>query len=98
VAWSLRSLSRATNALEINKSLIYPGSRTVVNVGDSGGAVLQLETPDAFDKVNEWYVANFKPAKTIRLTSNSVVHKKDKVTVTMVSEDKMTSIVIKQAR
>ena len=97
VAWSLRSLGSA-NSLEISRSLVYPGSRTVVNVGDSGGAVLQLETPDAFDKVNDWYVANFKPAKTIRLTSSSVVHKKEKVTVTMVSQDKLTSIVIKQAR
>jgi hypothetical protein len=98
VAWSLRSLSRATNALEINKSLIYPGSRTVVNVGDSGGAVLQLETSDPLEKVRAWYEVNLKPTKTLQVTPGSVILKNKDITATLVSEDKHTSIVIKQVR
>jgi hypothetical protein len=96
VIWSLRAGSQTADAIQINKSLIYPGSRTIVDMSDSGGAVLQLETPDALDKVGAWYEANLKPTKTLRVTSTSVIQKKENVTVTLVSEDKLTSIVIKQ--
>jgi hypothetical protein len=97
VIWSLRAGSRTADAIQINRSLIYPGSRTIVDMSDSGGAVLQLETPDALDKVRAWYEANLKPTKTLRVTSTSVIQKNANVTVTLVSEDKLTSIVIKQA-
>ena len=96
VIWSLRAGSRTADAIQINRSLIYPGSRTIVDMSDSGGAVLQLETPDALDKVRAWYEANLKPTKTLRVTSTSVIQKNANVTVTLVSEDKLTSIVIKQ--
>jgi hypothetical protein len=98
VIWSLRAGSRTGDAIQINKSLIYPGSRTIVDMSDSGGAVLQLETPDALENVRSWYEANLKPTKTLRVTSTSVIQKKENVTVTLVSEDKLTSIVIKQVR
>jgi hypothetical protein len=77
---------------------MYPGSRTIVDMSDSGGAVLQMETPDALENVRAWYEANLKPTKTLRVTSASVIQKKENVTVTLVSEDKLTSIVIKQVR
>jgi len=98
VIWSLRARSRTADAIQINKSLIYPGSRTIVDMSDSGGAVLQLETSDALENVRAWYEANLKPTKTLRVTSTSVIQKKENVTVTLVSEDKLTSIVIKQVR
>jgi hypothetical protein len=98
VIWSLRAGSRAGGAIQINKSLMYPGSRTIVDMSDSGGAVLQMETPDALENVRAWYEANLKPTKTLRVTSASVIQKKENVTVTLVSEDKLTSIVIKQVR
>ena len=98
VIWSLRTGSRSAGNIQINRELIYPGARTIVDMGDSGGAVLQLETPDALDKVSEWYEANLKPTKTLRATSTSVIQKNAKVTVTLVVEDNLTSIVIKQAR
>ena len=98
VIWSLRAGSLTAGAIQINRSLIYPGSRTIVDMSDSGGAVLQLETPDALEKVRAWYEANLKPTKTLTVTSTSVIQKKENVTVTLVSDDKLTSIVIKQAR
>ena len=98
VIWSLRAGRRSADAIQINKSLIYPGARTIVDMSDSGGAVLQLETPDALENVRAWYEANLKPTKTLRVTSTSVIQKKENVTVTLVSEDKLTSIVIKQVR
>jgi ribosomal protein L40E len=98
VIWSLRWGGRSASNTQINRSLIYPGSRTVVDVGDSGGAVLQLETPDALDKVRGWYEVNLKPTKTLRVTSTSVILKNDNVTATLVSENNTTSIVIKQVR
>jgi hypothetical protein len=97
VVWSLRAGSRSASSVQINRSLIYPGSRTVVDMGDSGGAVLQLETTDALDKVQAWYESNLKPTKILRVNSTSIILKREKVTVTLVSEDSLTSIVIKQA-
>jgi hypothetical protein len=97
VIWSLRSGSRSAGNVQISRSLIYPGARTIVDMGDSGGAVLQLETPDALDKVQSWYESNLKPMKTLRVNSTSTILKRDRVTVTLVSEDNLTSIVIKQA-
>jgi len=98
VIWSLRAGRRTADAIQINKSLVYPGSRTIVDMSDSGGAVLQMETPDALDKVRAWYEANLKPTKTLRVTSTSVIQKNGNVTVTLISEDKLTSIVIKEVR
>lgn len=97
VIWSLRARGRSASNIQISRSLIYPGSRTVVDMGDSGGAVLQLESSDALDKVQAWYESNLKPLKTLRVNSTSIILKRDKVTVTLGYEDKTTSIVIKQA-
>ena len=97
VVRSLRTGSRSAGNVQVSRSLIYPGSRTIVDIGDSGGAVLQLETSDALDKVQAWYESNFKPTKTLRVNSNSIILKRDKVTVTLGYEDKTSSIVIKQA-
>jgi hypothetical protein len=77
--------------------LIYPGSRTVTDIGDRGGAVLQLETTDALDKVQAWYESNINPTKTLRVNSSSIILKRERLTVTLVSADNLTSIVIKQA-
>lgn len=85
VVWSLRAGSRSASSVQINRSLIYPGSRTVVDIGDSGGAVLQLETTDALDKVQAWYESILKPMKTLRVNSTSIILKREKVTVTLVS-------------
>jgi hypothetical protein len=99
VVWSLRSgRPSASSSLQIDRSLIYPGSRTIVDMGDSGGAVLQLETSDSLEKVRAWYEVNLKPTKTLQITPNSVIQKSDKLSVTLVHEDNLTSIVIKQAR
>ncbi|MGZ8845923.1 MAG: hypothetical protein ACXW3C_05615, partial [Pyrinomonadaceae bacterium] len=89
---------RSASNIQISRSLIYPGSRTVVDMGDSGGAVLQLESSDSLDKVRGWYEVNLKPTKILRVTSTSVILKNESATVTLVSEDKTTSIVIKQVR
>jgi hypothetical protein len=97
VVWSLRAGSRSAGNIQVSRSLIYPGSRTVTDIGDRGGAVLQLETTDALDKVQAWYESNINPTKTLRVNSTSIILKRDRLTVTLVSEDKLTSIVIKQA-
>ena len=97
VIWGLKGRNSANNFL-VDRSLVYPGSRTLVDFGDRGGSVLQLETADAFEKVRDWYDANLKPTKTLRVTPSSVIQKKDNVTVTLVSENNVTSVVIKQVR
>ncbi len=98
VLWLWRSGPRSKGSNQVTRSLIYPGSRTIVDIGDSGGAVLQLETSDPLEKVRLWYEVNLKPTKTLQVTPSSIIQKQDRVTVTLVSEDKHTSIVIKQNR
>lgn len=78
--------------------LIYPGSKTVVDMtSDGGGRALHLQTPDSMAKVEAWYQKALKPEKTMRLTSTSVVLRNDKTTATIATEDNTTNILIKVA-
>ena len=79
-----------------NDPLIYPGAKTIVDLNSSDGRALQLQTEDSLDRVVSWYDTTIKPTKTIRLTSNSVVLKNQKVTVTVASDAGKTSILVKQ--
>jgi hypothetical protein len=80
-----------------DKSLVYPGAQTVLDVTSEGGTgVLQLKTTDGIDKVADWYDAKLKPTKTVRV-GPTVVMKSDNVTATIVSDGSGTSILIKQA-
>lgn len=57
---------------------------------------VQLETSDSLDRVESWYQSKIKADKTIRLTSNSVVMKNQKVSITLAVENNKTNILIKQ--
>jgi hypothetical protein len=95
----MQRFSSANAKVEISERYNYPGARTVVNVGDTGGAVRQMETTDGLEKVSGWYTSSFRPAKTIQVTRDATIIKDDLVTITLVSSDAGgTSIVIKQAR
>jgi glucan phosphoethanolaminetransferase (alkaline phosphatase superfamily) len=79
-----------------SEGLVYPGARiAVAMVAEGGGRALQLETADSLQKVEEWYRNSMKPGKTIQLTTNSVVLKNEKATVTIVNEENKTNILIK---
>lgn len=86
-----------TNKMLVSQHYTYPGSHTVLNIGDRDGAVLQMETTDGIDRVSEWYLSKFKPSKTIQVTPAAIIIKDEAVTVTMVASDTGTNIVIKQA-
>lgn len=78
--------------------LMYPAAQTVVDMTNTDGSrAVQLQTKDSLAKVESWYQTNLKLSKTVRLTSTSVVMKKDKVTITLAEEDGTTNILIKQA-
>lgn len=80
-----------------NEALLYPGATTVVDMNHpDGGRTRQLQTPDTLDRVESWYQNNLKLDKTVRLTSNSVVMKNQKVSITLAVEDNKTNILIKQ--
>jgi len=98
VIWGLKVRNQTASNFLVDRSLAYPGARTVVDFGDRGGSVLQLETADPLEKVRDWYDLNLKPTKTLRVSPSSVIQKKDSVTVTLVSENDVTSVVIKQVR
>jgi hypothetical protein len=80
-----------------NEALLYPGATTVVDMNHpDGGRTVHLQTPDSLDRVESWYHNNLKLDKTVRLTSNSVVLKNQKVSITLAVEDNKTNILIKQ--
>ena len=78
--------------------LIYPGSKTIVDVSSGDGRAIQLQTNDSMERVIAWYETNLKPTKTMRLTSTSIVLKNDKVTTTLATEAGKTNILIKQIK
>ena len=88
----IRSHSRTMDAA----ALMYPGSRTIVDMTSDGGRAIHLETGDPLEKVVKWYDASLKPTKTMRLTSTSIVLKNQNVTATIAAEAGKTNILIKQ--
>jgi len=79
-------------------ALRYPGAQTVVDMTNTDGSrTIQLQTKDPLAGVESWYQTNLRLSKTVRLTSTSVVMKKEKVTITLAEEDGTTNILIKQA-
>jgi len=87
---------RSNNATAVDTALIYPGSKTVAAFSSGDGRTLQLQTNDSLEKVVAWYEQSIRPTKTMRLTSTSVVLKKENVTTTVASEGGKTNILIKQ--
>jgi hypothetical protein len=79
-----------------NAALIYPGSKTLVDMKyDDGSRALTLETADSLSEVESWYQSNLKPSKVIRLTPGSIVLKNQNTTATLVVESDKTNILIK---
>jgi len=79
------------------EALIYPGAMTKVKMShDKGDRTVQLETSDSLERVESWYQSKMTVDKTIRLTSNSVVMKNQKVSVTLAFENNKTNILIKE--
>jgi hypothetical protein len=98
VVRSLKSRSETQSSGQVSRALIYPGSRIILDLAnESGGSVLQLQTSDPLDKVQTWYMSNLQPTKILRVTSGTVILRKDNVTATLVTENNTTAIVIKQS-
>jgi hypothetical protein len=93
----LQRVRTSRTQILVSKQLQYPGAHTVVNVGDAGGGVLQIETDDPLEKVSAWYEAALKPTTTMRATGGVLIMRNDKVTATLASTDRGTTIVVKQA-
>ena len=79
-------------------ALVYPGSRTIVDVASGDGRTIQLQTDDSLEQVITWYEVNLKPTKTMRLTSTSIVLKNENVTTTLATEAGKTNILIKRIK
>ena len=90
----IRSHSQTTD----DATLIYPGSKTIVDVSSSDGRAIQLQTGDSLEQVIAWYEKSIKPTKTMRLTSTSVVLKNENVTTTLAGEGGKTNILIKRVK
>lgn len=85
-----------TQSIRVSRSLMYPDSKVVLDLGDSGGGVLQLSTADPLQKVQTWYLEQLKPDKILQATISTVIMRKDNISATLVSENNATTIVIKQ--
>ena len=88
--------TKSDNAAVNDAALVYPGSQTVVDFSSGDGRTLHLQTTDSLEKVVAWYEKSIKPTKTMRLTSTSVVLKKENLTTTVASEAGKTNILIKR--
>ena len=88
------SHSRTTD----DATLVYPGSKTIVDLSSGDGRALQLQTDDSLEQVIAWYEKSIRPTKTMRLTSTSVVLKNENVTTTVATEGGKTNILIKRLR
>jgi len=86
----------SNSAAVSDAALVYPGSQTVVDFSSGDGRTLHLQTTDSLEKVVAWYEKSIRPTKTMRLTSTSVVLKKENVTTTVASEAGKTNILIKK--
>ena len=88
---------RNSNSDPAGEDLLYPGAATKVKMShDVGDRTVQLETSDSLERVESWYQSRVKFDKTIRLTSNSVVMKNQKVSITLAVENNKTNILIKE--
>ena len=88
---------RNPSSAPAGEALLYPGATTKVKMRhDQGDRTIQLETTDSLDRVESWYQSQVKVDKTIRLTSNSVVMKNQKVSITLAVENNKTNILIKE--
>lgn len=89
---------RNANATADTRALIYPGAQTVLDMTNTDGSrAIRLQTKEPLARVESWYQTNLKLSKTVRLTSASVVMKKENVTITLAEEGGTTNILIKQA-
>ncbi|MGH9945006.1 MAG: zinc ribbon domain-containing protein [Pyrinomonadaceae bacterium] len=97
VAVSVVTVLMSRKSTSDSGALVYPGAETIVDMQGTEGSTLHLRTRDSFDKVTQWYVTNLKPTKTIRISATSVILKTGARTITIVTEDNETNVVIKQA-
>jgi hypothetical protein len=87
--------NRSRGRVAVANAVLYPGSRTTMDISAGGGRAVSLETTDSFEQVTEWYQAKLKPEKIVQLTEKSVVMKGESATVTIVGDDNHTSILLK---
>jgi hypothetical protein len=59
------------------------------------GDMVQLQTEDSVDKVADWYIEKFKPAKIVR-QSESAVLRAEKMAIVITSTGEGTNIMLKQ--
>ena len=82
----------APGATAISDALIYPGARTTLRKGN----MLQLQTEDSVDQVADWYIAQLKPPKVIRVPGSNAVLKAAEAKVIITAAGNGTSILLKQ--
>ena len=82
----------APGATVIGGPLIYPGALTTLQKG----SMLQLQTKDSVDQVADWYIAQLKPTKVVRVAGSNAVLKAASAKVIITATGDGTSILLKQ--
>jgi hypothetical protein len=84
-------------ASSISGEMIYPGAKITMDMsGGPKGRVLKLSTPDAVDKVADWYINKIGSAKQIRIPGGSTVLSGNGIAVVITVEGPETSIILTQ--
>jgi hypothetical protein len=94
LAWA--TLVRTRKSTIPDDAWMYPGSEIVVDTKTPDGRAIHLRTGDSLDKVVAWYTTRLKPAKIMKLTDSSVVLRNGNVTITLVGDDNLTNILVKE--
>lgn len=90
-------VKETTGATAIDRSFIYPGARTTMQMSRAGqGGIVQLETEDPLDKVADWYVQKLNPTKIVRISGVPVVLKSDQMKAVISESGGTTTILLKQ--
>jgi hypothetical protein len=57
----------------IDRSLIYPGSTTAVDINTGGASVIQLNSDDPADKVIKWYKEKLNPSREVTVPGPTTI-------------------------
>lgn len=83
----------------ISREMIYPGATINMEVSRSeGGAVLQLQTTDSFEKVVAWYTAKLRPTKIVNTVGPTTILRGEGMSAIINGSGDGVNILLKQER
>ena len=87
----------SSSSTPTSNSLVYPGAKTLLDITQENGRILQLLTQDPMSKVADWYTDKLKPDNIVKTPGgNTTVLRSNDIKVVITSAGPETSITVKQ--